>query len=192
MPYESRIEEVGAYYHVNGKAVDGVQFYRREEDRLAFLRLLEIEIRRSKWQCLIYCLMGTHFHLLIRLREMSLSSGMQHLGSTYSRGFNREHGRRGALVQRRFFGRPIETDSHLRESIRYIARNPTRASLCERPEDYEWSSYGSTVSGEFPDPLIDETELLSLFGPRPDEARERLRAFVDEPDPRARRSRRRL
>jgi REP element-mobilizing transposase RayT len=192
MPYAPRIEEAGAYYHVNGKAVDGVQYFRREEDRLAFLRLLEREVCRSDWQCLIYCLMGTHFHMLIRLRECSLSSGMQHLGSMYSRGFNREYGRRGALVQRRFFGRPIETDGHLRETVRYIARNPTRANLCERPEDYEWCSYSSSVSGTYPDPVIDESELLGLFGTRPDVARRRLRAFVDEPDPRKRRSQRPL
>ena len=192
MATQPRIEEVGAYYAVNTKAVDGVKYFKRDEDRLAFLYLLAKEIRRSNWQCLIYCLMGTHYHMLIRLRELSLSSGMQHLGSSYSRGFNREYGRRGALVQSRFWGRPIETDLHLLETIRYIARNPVRAALCERPEDYEWSSYGSNVRGDYPDPLIDETELLSLFGTRPDLARRRLRAFVDEPDPRKRRSQRRL
>jgi REP element-mobilizing transposase RayT len=188
VPYPPRIEVVGSYYHVNSKSVDGAKLFKSEEDRLAFLRLLDTEVRRSGWQCLAYCLMSTHYHLLLRLRKCTLSSGMQHLNGCYARAFNRTHGRRGALFQRRYFDRLIETNSHLLEATRYIARNAPRAGLSPAPEDYFWCSYGATVVGDAPDPLIDEDELLGLFGMGREEARRNLRAFVDEPDPRKRRS----
>jgi putative transposase len=188
MTYPSRVEVAGAYYHVNSNAVDGVKLFTSEEDRLSFLRLLAKEIERSEWRCLSYCLMRTHYHLLIRLEKCTLSSGMQHLNSAYARSYNREHGRRGALVRRRFHDRLIETNSHLLEVVRYIARNAPRVSSSLVAEDYVWCSYGATVAEDDADPLIDEHELLGLFGTSPSMARERLRRFVDEPDPRKRRS----
>jgi putative transposase len=188
MPYPPRIEEVGRYYHVGSNAVDGMKLFRCDEDRGAFLDLLGKEIRRSEWRCLAYCLMTTHFHLLIRLEKCTLASGMRRLNSSYARAFNRNYGRRGALFQRRYFDRLIETTSHLLETTRYIARNPTRVDLAPVPQDYPWSSYGATIEGERADPLIDEDEILCLFGTSPEEGRRRLRAFVDEPDLRRRRS----
>ena len=177
----------GSYYHVDSSAIDGMKLFRHDEDRATFLRLLGKEIRRSEWRCLAYSLMSTHYHLLIKLEKCTLSSGMQNLNGSYARGFNRNYGRRGALFQRRFFDRLIETDSHLLETTRYIARNATRVDLCPTPEEYAWCSYGAIVAGES-DPVVDDDELLGLFGPSPKEARRRLKAFVDEPDPRKRRS----
>jgi hypothetical protein len=64
--------------------------------------------------------------------------------------------------------------------------------MCEQPEDHVWSSYGAAI-GEFsPDPLVDEHEILGLFGQSSKVARRQLRAFVDEGDRRKRRSQRYL
>jgi hypothetical protein len=187
MPYPPRIELPGHTYHVNTKAVAGCKVFAREEDCLLFLRLLARETTRSDWSCLAYSLMGTHYHLLIRLRSCTLSSGLRHLNSGYARAFNKWHGRRGALWQRRFHDVLIESDAHLLEVTRYIAMNARRAGLCARPEDHPWCSYGASI-GRFPtDPLVDQDELLRLFGPRLEDARRRLRTFVEEADPRKRR-----
>ncbi len=106
--------------------------------------------------------------------------------SQCSRRYNRRHGRAGALWQRRFFDAHVLTDSHLYESIRYIALNAVRAGLCTEPEDWPWCNYGSAIGVCAPDPLVDEGALLGLFGTRPAEARKQLKAFVDEPDSRKR------
>ena len=187
-----RVEIVGHTYHVNGQAVDGAKLFRDDVDRLAFLDLLADQARRSDWCLLTYTLMTTHYHVVLRLRELTLSSGFQRLNSLYARRFNIRHRRRGALWQRRFFDTITESDAHLFETIRYVALNAPRAGMCAVPEDWPWSSYAASIGLGPPDPLIDEAELLKLFGTRPDEARRTLRAMVEEADPRVRRSQTRV
>jgi len=181
-----RIEIVGVIYHVNGKAVHGVKLFVDESDRLLFLRLLRVQARKSGWCVLAYSLMTTHFHLLLRLDEPTLSSGFQRFNSVYARLYNRRHGRRGALWQRRFFDTLVETEAHLYEVIRYIALNAPRAQASDSAESWPWSGYGASVGAAPPDPLVDEHALLSFFAARPEEARKSLRVFVEEADPRRR------
>jgi REP element-mobilizing transposase RayT len=182
-----RIEAAGCTYHVNGKAVHGTSLFRDDEDRSDFLKRLGMEARASAWTILEYSLMTTHFHVLVRINKPTLSSGFRRLNGTYARSYNVRHERRGALWQRRFYDSMIESDSHLFEVIRYIARNAARANLVSDPEDWPWCSYGSAIGVAATDPLVDEAEVLRLFGTSPELAREALRAFVDEPDPRRRR-----
>src|ERR1700748_1573066 len=98
-----RIEIVGATYHVNSNAVDGVKLFVNDDDRVTFLRMLRAETRRSEWSVLAYSLMRTHFHVLLTIKKPTLSSGFQRLKSLYAREYNRIYGRRGALWQRRFY-----------------------------------------------------------------------------------------
>lgn len=182
-----RIQIVGGFYHVNGKAVHGTNLFRDDVDRLDFLQRLRRQAKASGWTLLMYSLMTTHHHVLLRLNNLTLSSGFQLLNSAYAKGYNRHHDRRGALWQRRFFDSVIESDSHLLETIRYIARNAPRGNACTAPEDWPWCNYASAVGLAHQDPFVDEDELLRLFGTRRNVARARLRAFVEEPDPRRRR-----
>jgi REP element-mobilizing transposase RayT len=181
-----RIQAIGETYHVNGKAVHGTKLFVDESDRFLFLRMLEEQMRKSDWCVLAYSLMTTHYHLLLRLRGPTLSSGFHRFNSIYARAYNRRHGRRGALWQRRFFDSIVSVEGHLYESIRYVALNAPRANVCGRPEDWPWCSYGAAIGHVRPDPLVDERALLELFGTRRDQAIRRLRAYIEEADPRVR------
>jgi len=182
-----RIEVAGGIYHVNAKAVDGANLFRDDVDRLSFIQRMGAQATSSQWSVLAYSLMTTHFHVLLRLEKPSLSSGFRSLNGLYAKDYNRRHRRRGALWQRRFYDAMIEGDAHLLETIRYIARNAPRANLVKTAERWPWCSYGSAIGVLPRDPIVDEKELLGLFGTSPELARSRLRAFVEEPDPRRRR-----
>jgi REP element-mobilizing transposase RayT len=183
-----RIQQVGAMYHVNGKAVDGAELFRDDADRQSFLFLLGEQAARSEWCVLGYSLLTTHYHLILKLQKLTLSSGFQRLNGVYARLYNRRHGRRGALWQRRFFDSIVETDDHLYETIRYVALNAPRANVCRFPEDWPWANYGAAIGVARPDEVVDESELLRLFDPRPEPARRALQAMVEENDPRRRMS----
>lgn len=190
--YPKRLNAAGEMYHVNSVGVFGRAVFVDDVDRMMFLRLFQDELERSKWSCLAYTLMGSHYHVLIRLKEPTLSSGFQRLNGRFARAFNGRHGRRGALWQRRYYSAPIESHGHLLETTRYIALNAPRANIRPRPEEWPWCSYGATVGFTEPDPLIDEGAILGLFATEPSRARDRYRAFVEEGDPRVRRSQIRL
>lgn len=177
-----RFQDRGTAHHVNIKAVAGVHAFPDNAHRDFFLELLEYEIVASKWSCLSYTIMGTHYHVAVELEDLTLSSGFQRLSSRYARWFNRQHGRTGALWQARFYDVLIETDLQLLETERYIALNAKKAGLVAEPEDWPYCSYGATV-GRFPkDPLVESDVVLRLLSRNPRVARARLRAFVNEPD----------
>ena len=182
-----RIEVVGSAYHVNGKAVHGTSLFRDDVDRLNFLMRLGEQAKLSDWTVLSYSLMTTHHHVLLRLNKPTLSSGFHRLNGNYAKSYNVRHERRGAVWQRRFFDSMAESDAHLLETVRYIARNAVRANVVAAPEDWAWCNYGSAIGVVPKDPIVDESELLGLFGTSPTVARGRLQAFVEEPDPRMRR-----
>ncbi len=46
----------------------------------------------------------------------------------------------GHVYQNRFKAFPVETDDHLYSELRYVERNPQRAGLVQRAEQWAWSS----------------------------------------------------
>jgi len=46
----------------------------------------------------------------------------------------------GHLYQGRFKSFPVESDEHLCTVLRYVERNPVRANLVQRAQDWRWSS----------------------------------------------------
>jgi putative transposase len=84
-----------------------------------------------------YCLMPNHFHLALWPQgDGDLSRWMHWLLTTHVRRYLRG----GHVCQGRFKAFPIQDDDHLRVVLRYIERNPLRAGLVERAEQWPWSS----------------------------------------------------
>jgi len=182
VPRKPRIEEPGGYFHLAARSVDGELVFRRVHDRVDFLLRLGRIVDCYRWLCLSYCLMGNHFHLIVRTPEPNLSRGMQHLCGSYAQQFNKRYGRRGHLFGCRFGSRPVETDAHLFRAHRYVALNPVEAGLCERPEDWRWSSFRATIGLEPAPRFLDVTGTLAPFGLRTAAARVAFRDYVgDEP-----------
>ena len=173
-----RQEEPGATYHVAARGNCGQDIFRDGRDRLAFLDRLERCVARYRWICLSYCLMTNHFHLVLKIPDGGLSSGMQRLISGYSCATNRRYGRRDHLFRQHFFSVPLERDSHLLEACRYVVLNPVRAGICPSPALWRWSSYRACAGFTFAPSFLALGELLGLFGRRPNEAQARYRDFV--------------
>jgi putative transposase len=49
--------------------------------------------------------------------------------------------------QKRYYDFNVRDYSQFVEKLRYIHRNPVKAGLCERPEDWEWSSFRHYATG---------------------------------------------
>jgi putative transposase len=53
----------------------------------------------------------------------------------------------GHLYQGRFKSFPVEADDHLYAVLRYVERNPLRANLVRRAEDWRWGSLWHRAHG---------------------------------------------
>ena len=89
------------------------------------------------------------------------------------------------MWQGRFKAFPIEQDDHLLVVLRYIERNPVRAGLVARAEDWRWSSLRerTQVSADgfiHPGPMrLPEGWVQWVNEPQTDGELERLRASVN-------------
>jgi putative transposase len=146
-------------------------------DRHTYLALLGRVVSKQEWRCLSYCLMTNHVHLLLETPKANLASGMQRLHSPYAQTFNARHGRSGHLFQGRYGDTRITSDGQLWITAVYIARNPSDAGLCERPEQWPWSSH-TAVLGRQPPPWLDVARLLTYFAAAGGDPRRRYAQLV--------------
>ena len=51
------------------------------------------------------------------------------------------------LWQKRYYDFNVRNHAQFVEKLKYIHRNPVRAELCARPEDWEWSSFRHYATG---------------------------------------------
>src|SRR5437870_6905448 len=96
----SQLED--GFFHVTARGVDEMHIFRDDLDRIDFLHLIADASKRFKWRRDAYCLLGTHYHLLVESKRKDLSEGMQHLNSRYAQRFNKRHRRRGHVFEARF------------------------------------------------------------------------------------------
>ncbi len=179
MPRPLRVQFPGAVYHVTSRAVANQPLFRAAADPRVFLGVLDAVVFAHGWICYAYCLMTTHYHVLVRTPQGDLARGMQQLNSHYACDFNRRHAGAGHVFFRRYAAKLVERDAHLLEACRYIARNPVRAGLTDSPGEWPWSSYAA-ILGVAPRPRLLAAEwLLGCFGPDRDRAVAALRAFVE-------------
>jgi putative transposase len=172
MARKPREEEAGAIHHVTARGVARRALFHDDLDRVRYLRLLGVVVVARGWRCLSYCLMDNHVHLLIETPSPNLALGMQRAHGDYARSFNQRHGLTGHVFQGRYHPVRVRSDSQLWAAAAYIADNPVEAGLCERAEDWRWSSHAASLGRPGPH-WLDAARL-----------RERLRAF-GAPDPSA-------
>jgi REP-associated tyrosine transposase len=134
-------------YHVTACGAGGVHIFREDLDRVEFLRALDISCTRHGWKLLAYCLMGTHYHVLLDATAETLPGGMQWLNSVYAQGFNKRYDRRGHLFGARYDTWLMRDQQHFDATVRYVLNNPVRAGLCERASEWRWSYAAEDVGG---------------------------------------------
>jgi REP element-mobilizing transposase RayT len=174
-----RLQVPGGIYHVTTRGVARLPIFRNDDDRRCLLALLGDVVDRYEWSCHAYCLMTTHYHLLVRTPLPNLAIGMKRLNGLYAQGFNRRHGGKGHVFEARYHSVLIEREGHLVELCRYLALNPVRAGICDRPADWPWSSYRSVLGLDPVPRFLAAAWLASLFGMDEVKARRRLREFVE-------------
>ena len=152
MPRPPREEVPGGFFHIAARAVDGADVFHEVHDRLSLLALLHGVAQRYEWRCQAYCLMCTHFHLIVQTMKPTLARGMQALCGVYGLRFNKRYERRGHLFGSRYMSVAITSDAHLLEAHRYVARNPVRAGLCSQPGDWRWAATARSSTWREPSP----------------------------------------
>jgi putative transposase len=174
-----RIEEAGLTYHAWARGTGGMAIYRDDRDRERFLELLAQSLDAHDVVCHAFCLMTTHYHVVITTNKPNLSHAIQWLNSPYAQWWNHRHSRPGHVFQGRFGAQVVQDDAYLLTVCRYVVRNPVRAGMVASPELWRWSSYRATAGIEVVPPFLHLDMLRrSLGGDTDEEAARRYRQFA--------------
>jgi REP-associated tyrosine transposase len=135
-------------HHVTQRGNRRQQTFFSEEDHKVYLELLAKAKDTSDVEVLAYCLMPNHTHLVVVPRRYdSLASFFSEAHRQYTRRINFREGWRGHLWQERFHSFVMD-EQYLLATVRYIELNPVRARLCNRPEEWTWSSVHAHLAGK--------------------------------------------
>ncbi len=88
-----------------------------------------------------WCVMPNHVHVLFTPQAGYDVGQIAHSWKSFtSNECNKLLGRTGSFWQKESFDRYIRDDRHFRNAVAYIENNPVKAGLCEKREDWRWSS----------------------------------------------------
>jgi putative transposase len=129
-----------------------------DASRRIFESALERVRHTFKLQVYGYVVMPEHVHLLLSEPQRdTLADALKSLKQGVSRRLIAKTG--GPLKpgfglsgeqhfwQKRYYDFNVRDYPQFVEKLRYIHRNPVKAGLCERPEDWEWSSFLHYANG---------------------------------------------
>lgn len=135
----------GWVYHVLNRANARLPIFEKPADYAAFEEILAEGVDRYQPRLLSYCLMPNHWHLVVWPEEDGLLSkfvGWITLTHTQRWHAHRHSAGTGHVYQGRFKSFPVQEDGHFLAVCRYVERNPLRAGLVPRAENWRWSSLG--------------------------------------------------
>ena len=141
MPRQARKRAESGIYHIMLRGINRQQIFEDAEDNQKFLQILKECKEISGFRLLAYCLMGNHIHLLLKEGQESLEQVFKRICGRFVYWYNVKYQQTGHLFQDRFKSEPVENDAYLLTVIRYIHQNPVKAGICERAEDYPYSSW---------------------------------------------------
>jgi len=190
MARQKRIDLGNYVYHVINRANARARIFHTKEDYLDFEYLLNEMCELHDMRILAYVVMPNHWHMLLYPKgNGDLSKALQWLGTAHAVRYHRRKDTIGGghLYQGRYKSFLVQTDNHLLTVLKYIERNPVRAKLSARTEDWRWGSAYRRISGttkekkllaESPT-VIPKTYIQWINTPEPAEVLEKVRHSVN-------------
>jgi REP-associated tyrosine transposase len=125
------------------RAVRGTRLFTTPDDYSAFEHVLLQGLQKVPVQLLAYCAMPNHWHLIVSpTKDLQLAAFMHWFEGTHVTRWHRAHGTSGtgALYQGRYKPIEIESERQFLNVCRYVERNPKKAGLVDRAEEWQWAS----------------------------------------------------
>ena len=138
-------------FHCLNRGNDRRRLFDDDSDYAAFERVMEASLEQVPVRLLAYCLMPNHWHLLLWPRASGeLGRFMQRLTTTHVRRWHRQRHSEGLghLYQGTYKSFPVQDDDHFATVARYVERNPLRAKLVKKAQDWQWGSLWRRERGE--------------------------------------------
>jgi len=139
-----RYQQCGDIHFVNFSCNCNRKYLDSTRMKELFKRSLEKMRKRYDFCVIGYVEMPDHVHLLVsEPNKAVLAKALQALKISVSKQQKQQ-----PFWQRHYFDFNVFTERRYIEKLRYIHRNPVRAGLVEKPQDWVWSSFRHYLTGE--------------------------------------------
>jgi len=163
MPRIARVVIPGCPHHIIQRGNRRLKVFFSEADKATYLTLLKRQIDKHGLRIWAYCLMDNHVHMVaVPSTKGGLAKAISETHRKYTCLINIREDWKGYLWQGRFVSYPLD-DGYCYSVIRYIERNPVRAGIVAKAEDYRWSSARPHVEKNF-DRLLSPCPLAPTIG----------------------------
>ena len=182
--------ESGKFYHIFNHAVGNEKLFRNDDNYIYFLKKYKEYISPIS-RTYSYVLMPNHFHFLIEIKDKDeiykyyldielkketskvkpeneldfdkfVMQQFSNFFNCYTKSFNKKHNRKGALFIDYLRRTLISEEEYLRNMVLYIHQNPIHHKICNRLEDWKYSSYNAILSEK--STHLEREEVVSWFG----------------------------
>jgi hypothetical protein len=158
-----------SFYHIYNCGINGENLFKEERNYPYFLQKYATYIEPIA-STYVYCLLGNHFHLLIKTRSeidilnyvMSknshaekiidkpiywhISNGFASLFKSYTQSINKAYSRTGRLFEEPFRRIFVHSSTYFTKLIYYIHANPQKHGFIKNFRDYPHNSYHTQIS----------------------------------------------
>ncbi len=167
----SQLLNEGCYAHVFTRSIEKHRIFKNDKDFEQFKKALGEAKTEYGFEVFHYCVMQTHFHLIVRISDVqNFSKGMKTIKKDCTHWYNRKQQRFGPIWRDRFKCKLIENEQYLFACGRYVEDNPVRAGLVKEAVDWPHSSSRHYHLGE-KDTIVDPyPELAEVKDLKIDEA----------------------
>lgn len=155
--------EADCFYHIYNRSVDRKPMFKSAGNYEFFLRKYD-QYLSPVVDTYAYCLLGNHFHLLVRINSMEdlsnkmnltnvekpsslktahdiVSHQFQKFFQSYAMAFNKQQARIGTLFQTPFKRALIDNYNYYKQVLYYVHANPELHGIIKDFRDWKWSSY---------------------------------------------------
>jgi REP element-mobilizing transposase RayT len=181
--------EEGCFYHIYNRTIDKQPMFKTESNYEFFLKQYN-KYLSPVTDTYAYCLLGNHFHILLRVKENSsiitdlssfqklsnlpvanisnksthdlVSHQFRKFFQSYAMAFNKQYGRVGTLFQTPFKRVLVKEDSYFTQLVYYIHSNPQHHNLINDFRKWRWSSYERILLDK--PSALKKQEVIEWFG----------------------------
>jgi len=132
----------GNYYHVYNRGCNKLPIFFHKKNYHFLIQKFIDSFEKYEIEISAYCLMPTHYHLLIKQNSnIPVSKWLKTVFNGYTQAINKQENRTGTLFEGRARSKKILDENQLIHLICYIHYNPVQAGLVNFAKDWEFSDY---------------------------------------------------